>query len=247
MSNTETTRTTHPNLVAALAAAQNEIPTITKGDTANVRMKNGGTYSYQYATLADIHTAVLPVLARHGLAWITMPTLRDNGTYVLACELAHTSGETRTCEMPLPSAASAQELGSAITYMRRYAICAVCGIATDEDDDGAAATEAHERNTTQQPRKARTKRQPRQAKTPAKMPTADVLNIACAASTPEQIREIWSKANLDDPIAAPTYETLSQYGITGETVREVLAAIAQHIKDTGGPVVPLWPDNADQA
>jgi hypothetical protein len=133
----------HPNLVTALAAAQTEIPTITKSDTAKVQMKSGGTYQYKYATLADIHTSVLPILARHGLAWITMPTLRPDGHgYVLVCELAHASGESRTCEMPLPVEAGAKELGSAITYMRRYAICAVCGIATDEDDDGAAAPAA---------------------------------------------------------------------------------------------------------
>jgi hypothetical protein len=133
----------HPNLVTALAAAQTEIPTITKSDTAKVQMKSGGSYQYKYATLADIHTSVLPILARHGLAWITMPTLRPDGHgYVLVCELAHASGESRTCEMPLPMSAGAKELGSAITYMRRYAICAVCGIATDEDDDGAAAPAA---------------------------------------------------------------------------------------------------------
>jgi hypothetical protein len=36
----------------------------------------------------------------------------------------------------------AKAAGSAITYARRYALCAALGIAPDEDDDGAATTPA---------------------------------------------------------------------------------------------------------
>jgi hypothetical protein len=54
--------------------------------------------------------------------------------------LAHESGEWISQEMSLPvSKVDAQGAGSAITYMRRYALAAVVGV-VQADDDGNAAS-----------------------------------------------------------------------------------------------------------
>src|SRR5690606_39576014 len=116
-----------PNLAAALAAVQAQLPEIRKGETAVVPTKSGGKYTFSYANLADVSKVVQPLVIRHGLAWITQPTTRD-GRFVLAYELRHVSGEAISGEYPLPDRGKPQEIGSAITFARRYTLCSVTGV-----------------------------------------------------------------------------------------------------------------------
>lgn len=126
-------KATEANLASALAAFQKALPKISKGSTADA-----GTYKFKYADLADISAAVLPLLGEHGLSFSARPTLDEGGRFVLAYELLHVSGDSRSGAYPLPASGSPQQIGSAITYSRRYALCAVTGVAADEDDDGQA-------------------------------------------------------------------------------------------------------------
>lgn len=101
---------------------------------------NGFASHNSYANLADIAPAVYPLLGDVGLAFICLPTLRNN-TYVLVGRLEHTSGECRSGIFPLPTDTDPQTLGSAMTYGRRYLLGCLTGVVTgDEDDDGAQAT-----------------------------------------------------------------------------------------------------------
>ena len=128
-------------IAKALSEVQANLPTIVKGETAKVPTKDGGSYSYTYADLADITDEVFPLLAKHGLAFIAMPTVTDTGAFVLAYSLLHTSGEREDGSYPLPANGTPQQVGSAITYARRYCLCAAVGVAP-EDDDGRAAEQA---------------------------------------------------------------------------------------------------------
>ena len=83
-------------------------------------------------------TAVLPLLAKHGLAFNSKPTMVD-GEFGLSYKLVHTSGETDEGFVPFGRPGTPQQTGSLITYYRRYCLCAITGAAPDEDDDGAAA------------------------------------------------------------------------------------------------------------
>jgi hypothetical protein len=76
-------------LAAALAKVQEALPHIAKGEKANV-----GQYSYEYADLTAVSAAILPLLGKHGLAFIAKPTAVD-GKFVLAYSLLHSSGERR--------------------------------------------------------------------------------------------------------------------------------------------------------
>lgn len=127
------------NLAAALITLQTKLPRITKDDEAQV-----GTRTYAYANLATIHDAVMPLLCELGLTWTCRPTLLDTGTFVLAYSLRHAaSGEQETGDYPLPTSGSPQQIGSAITYARRYTLTAVLGIApAEDDDDGQGAEQA---------------------------------------------------------------------------------------------------------
>ena len=128
------------NLASALAAFQAKLPDVIKTQTATVQMKTGGTYKYNYAGLPAVSSVVLPLLGAVGLSFTAKPTFNEHGKFVLAYRLLHSSGESDGGEYPLPQSGTAQEIGSAITYARRYALCSVVGVAPDEDDDGAAAS-----------------------------------------------------------------------------------------------------------
>ena len=127
--------TSHETLAAALAAAQAAMPAIVKDRVAKI----GPGREYRYADLATILATVRPVLGAHGLA-LTQRTQIRGEAIVLLTELRHASGEVLDSEYPVAAiGARHQDMGGALTYARRYALCGLVGIAADEDDDGAAA------------------------------------------------------------------------------------------------------------
>ena len=128
------------NIAAALAAFQAEMPTVVKGNKAEVPTKSGGKYTYTYADLADVTEAAMPILSKNGLAFTTCPRLTERG-YELGGVLLHTSGEKLEGALPI-AGASPQEMGSSLTYMRRYLLGCMTGIVTDDDDDGHLAQAA---------------------------------------------------------------------------------------------------------
>lgn len=130
-------------LAAALAAFQAEMPTVAKSHRASVPTKTGGSYTYTYADLADVSAAVTPLLAKHGLAFTCCPRAADRG-YELVGRLLHASGESVEGSLPL-TGGTPQELGSSLTYMRRYLLGALTGVVTDDDDDGRQAQVAAKR------------------------------------------------------------------------------------------------------
>ena len=120
-------------LAAALVKAQGSMTNPAKNKTVST-----GKYSYSYADLGSIIDHVRPVLAANGLALIQrIDTKPDSVTLVTM--LVHESGQVIESALPLPRGAAAQELGSYLTYARRYSICAALGIAAEDDDDGVAS------------------------------------------------------------------------------------------------------------
>jgi hypothetical protein len=159
-----------PSLNAALARVQADLPTITKDEKADIKgEKNGRPFSikYNYADLTAISAAVLPLLAKNGLAFSTRPTLVD-GKFVLVYNLLHESGEQLDGIFPLASSGKPQELGGLITYYRRYALCAVTGVAPGgEDDDAAAANHMQQYDTPRSASEAFESATPAPARPPA--------------------------------------------------------------------------------
>lgn len=95
-------------------------------------------FKSKYADLAAIFDAVRKPLAAQGLIVTQTTELREGG-FVLVTTLAHSSGQFIKSEYPLPANGKPQEVGSALTYARRYSLSAIAGIAADEDDDANAA------------------------------------------------------------------------------------------------------------
>lgn len=124
----------HNTIAEAMVAALADLTVIEKGHTANA-----GSYSYGYADLGDLVKATRPVLAEHGIVALTPVHAYEGG---LGCSvvLLHSSGGAWHFEtLPFPHGRDAQATGSMITYHRRYALLAALGMATGDDDDGAAA------------------------------------------------------------------------------------------------------------
>ena len=129
-------------LATALAAFQAEMPTVAKAHTAQVRSEKG-SYSYTYAGLADVSEAAMPLLARHGLSFSCLP-----GNGVLTGILLHSSGQSLTASLPI-NGSTPQQVGSSLTYMRRYLLGCMTGVVTDDDDDGQQAQQATKRKPAQ--------------------------------------------------------------------------------------------------
>lgn len=123
-------------LVKALAAAQGEFPEIKKGKTAEVRTKDGGKYEYSYADIADVLAAVRPVLSRHELAIVQRTATNGSGKLELLTELHHAGGGVLESGVELQaSPGSPQQFGASLTYLRRYEVVTLLGIAAEEDTD----------------------------------------------------------------------------------------------------------------
>jgi hypothetical protein len=129
-------------LAEALAKAQGEFPAIKKGRTANID-SDKRAYSYTYADLADVLEAVRKPLSTNGLAVIQPLIWKDDHPWLIT-RLLHSSGQWIESLYPLGTFARPQEMGSAITYARRYTLTSLLGIAAEDDDDGNAAQESRD-------------------------------------------------------------------------------------------------------
>lgn len=118
-------------LAAALAKAQAEVGTVHK-DSANPFFRSN------YASLAAVWEATRPILSKHQLSVVQMPSSDERG-YFVETQLMHSSGQwIRSRTYMKPAKDDPQGIGSLISYARRYALQAVTMICPD-DDDGEAA------------------------------------------------------------------------------------------------------------
>lgn len=92
-----------------------------------------------YAGLDTVMEAAKEALNNYGIAVLQFPVHSDKGIG-LETVLLHVSGQyiSEVATTPLQKQ-DPQGVGSAITYLRRYGLCAALGIVADEDDDGNAS------------------------------------------------------------------------------------------------------------
>lgn len=134
------------NLIAAMAKAQPAFGVAVKD-------KKNPYYNSMYADLAQINAACREPLAANGLV-VMQPVSGDGETVTVTTRLAHVSGEwiedSISCRPKLekirddmnaaaPKFPTPNAIGSAVAYMRRYALGAMLNIVTD-DDDGSVAS-----------------------------------------------------------------------------------------------------------
>jgi len=120
-------------LAEALNKAQAQLEPATK-NAVNPHLKS------RYADLAACFDAARPALSANGLAITQLPGRRDDGTITLMTVLLHVSGEYLGEEAGVRlGQETPQTVGSAVTYLRRYALSSALGLST-EDDDGSVSS-----------------------------------------------------------------------------------------------------------
>ena len=118
----------------ALAKAQAEFKPIRFDSQAQL----GGGRNYRYASIAAILDGVRPILNKHGILLSQEPTQNDGMVSVTTRLSLGDQSISSTLSAPM-SRGGFHELGSAITYLRRYGLASMLGVAAEEDEDGHAA------------------------------------------------------------------------------------------------------------
>lgn len=146
-------------LGAALAKAQAQVKGA-KRDSANPFFKS------QYADLASVWDACRDALTSNGLSVVQFPGY-ENGVAMLTTVLLHSSGQWLAGTAGAPIAKQdAQGVGSAITYLRRYALAAVASVSPEDDDGNAASGKSKERGGARQSAKDAGPKEPTVAPSP---------------------------------------------------------------------------------
>lgn len=123
----------------ALVASWGAIKTPKHNTNVTVKTRTGGTYEFSYTDLDGIFDAIRDVYKENKIAVLqnAHTTIEDGTTYVtVETMLLHESGEWVKSQ-PLKVAANTniQDMGGQITYMKRYSLSAMLGLATEKDDD----------------------------------------------------------------------------------------------------------------
>jgi hypothetical protein len=131
--------------VAAMNAFKVNPPRIVKNKTVSFDRT-----SYRHATLDNVCDQIGAALAQHGLSHRWDVQQVEGGVIRVACVLTHALGHSERVQLDgLPDASGSknkiQQVGSTVTYLQRYTLLSITGLATtDQDDDGAGAGERHE-------------------------------------------------------------------------------------------------------
>lgn len=189
-------------LAKALAKFQGKVKTVSKN-------AENPFYKSKYASLDNIIETIREELATSELAVTQFPHGKDELTTILV----HSSGEYIQASVKFtPKDNSPQAIGSAITYMRRYSLSAVLGIATDEDDDGNAATTPV--NTAKAPAPVK--------KAPA-MSDQQAMKKLRSATNEEELKTFWSGLSQSlkkDPEVVAVKDEMKEQLLEGEKVIE---------------------------
>lgn len=174
-------------LSLALVSAQADLDNVTK-DATNPHFRS------TYASLPAILDTIRPVLAKHALAVVQFPIDDGAGRVGVETVILHASGEWMSHHYGAHvTKDDPQGAGSAITYARRYALCAVLAIG-QEDDDGEAGSG---RSAPQQHRTGHYEERRPAARSEAPRPAASASKVI---SEP-QVKRLWAIAYKEGEMA----------------------------------------------
>jgi hypothetical protein len=208
-------------IAAALAKAQVELTNPEKSLVATIRspFPREADRTFRYAPLSSGLDIVRKSLGRHEIATIQATGIdKEAGLLRLTTVLAHSSGEWISSEWPvcqISDIASAQRMGAALTYARRYALFTLVGIAGEDDLDapdlGAAPKPAAELPQPGGQSNGQAAAGKRTAPGDGKLPESSarsVLGVQLSASLRESLIEQMAAINSADEAAAWAHRNL---------------------------------------
>jgi hypothetical protein len=146
-------------LYAALAKAQGAFAPIAKNRAVQIRMKEGGTYRFEYADLEASIAATRPALTVNGLA--VVQSIGNTEGLHLDTVLVHADGGMMYSRVPLPNndMRDPKAFGAILTYLRRYEYNALLCLAADDDldEDGTGVEDVPQTRKEEPAPKARAK------------------------------------------------------------------------------------------
>lgn len=224
-------------IAGALAKAQAEVEGAAK-DRVNPHFKSS------YATLASVWEACRAALSKNGIAVVQSP-VADGSAVTVTTMLAHASGEwMRSALSAAARDATPQSIGSAVTYLRRYGLASMVGVAP-EDDDGEQAVN-HNAPPRQFTSKAEERRYIAQTQPEPPVQAEDYVRTAFLAIN-DSLRVIWPSDHEDDvamrkgwhwkhyrgpadeSAPAPDWNPLTSYRNASASTRDALAAKAREL------------------
>ena len=112
-----------------------------------VKDANNPFFKSKYADLSAVVQAVKDPFANNGLSYVQFP-IEESGRIGVETILMHESGEwlSNSFTVQLPKQ-DAQGAGSAITYCRRYALQAIAGIPSEDEDGNNASKQSNKKDT----------------------------------------------------------------------------------------------------
>lgn len=126
----------------AITGFQRECPVVLKQRTAKITGRGGGNYSYNFADYSDVMAAAGPAMSRNGIVVTYTTALRDSLLGVTCRVRVGTHVEETHLDLPIPqmSVNDAQKFGAAVSYGKRYVLCAALNIVVSDglDDDAHA-------------------------------------------------------------------------------------------------------------
>lgn len=134
-------------LFNAVSNFQAECPKISKD--SNNPFFSDAKRKVNYASLPHILTVITPILKKNGLL-ILQPVINN----CVVTKLIHIdTGQTleSVYDIVCKDSTNAQQIGSGVSYARRYSITSILNLNIDDDDDGNSAT-ATGNNGTPQPK-----------------------------------------------------------------------------------------------
>ena len=200
-------------IAAALAKAQVELTNPEKSLVATIRspFPREADRTFRYAPLSSGLDIVRKSLGRHDIATIQSTEIdKEAGLLRLTTILAHSSGEWVSSEWPvcqITDIASAQRMGAALTYARRYALFTLVGIAGEDDLDapdlGADPNPAAElRGPPDRGKQANGQAAPARPRAPCPSSARTFLGVQLSASLRESLIEQLAAINSADEAAA---------------------------------------------
>jgi hypothetical protein len=130
-------------LAAALAIANAQIGPLSLDKEAKIPSRTGSGFSYKYTSLANLIATIKKPLSDNGLSILNFPSAKGNEVKVTTL-LLHKSGQFISGDFTMTSKTSdPKDVGSVISYARRYAETAILNLAGEEDFDGLAISEVY--------------------------------------------------------------------------------------------------------
>lgn len=133
-------------------------------------------FKSKYAPLSEVLNTIRPVMGKYGLSIIQIPKTLEGGVGSVQTVLTHKDGAYISFP-PLtgkPAKADIQGLGAVITYLRRFSLNAIAGVAGEVDDDGNTAAGVNKKSPAKTAKKTTAK---------AKDPLKENLIAECAKYT----------------------------------------------------------------